>query len=1028
MTELVERERELAQLDALVDAAPPARAAWSLIEGPAGIGKSAAARRGAPPRAPTRGALVLAARGSELEREFPFGVVRQLFEAALADPDARARCAGAAAPARAGLRRAASGARPRRVLRRPARPLLARAQPRRASGPLLLAVDDLHWCDRPSLRFLAYLARRLEGSRSCVAADPAHAASPAPTPALLGEIAHDPADRLDPARPAERRRRARARARAARAPTPTTAFAAACHDATGGNPLLLRQLLTALEADGVRPDAAHAGLVREIGPRAVSRTVLLRLARLPPDAIAVARAVAVLGEGADLPAVAALAGLDEARVARRHRRARAGGDPAARAAARLRPPAGARRRLPRAAARRARAAARARRAVLRDAGAPAEQVAAQLLATPRRGERWVGRRCCATPARAAVARGAPDSAVAYLRRALDEPPPPSAAPALLLELGLAEALTDGPGGRRAPARGLRDARRPARAGARWRTLLGRALLFTGDAEEARRGRAPARAASCRTSWTTSAAAARGVELIVALLRRGDARRPRGARRPLRAAAAGRRPGAEAARGAGRRCGCAYAAAGRGVRRARPARAARAALLRAATTGCSSSRRSHARRSPTATRPTRSLDGGARRRAPPRLAVRRSRRCTCGTASRCSGAASSPRPRSSLRHRAGGVRRLGLRRPRRRVHARFLAARPARARATRRAPARRSSARRRRPAPRLRRRRFWRARGLELLLAEGRARRRVAAAERVRATATPVRTTRPRRPGARCAAGRSTGSAGATRRSRCCEEELAVARALRRAGRGRPRAARARRAARRRRARRLREAVEVLEGSPRAARARQGAGRPRRGAAPRRAGRPTRASRCGARSSWPTRAAPTALAEHVRAELHATGARPRTTPLGGVESLTASERRVAGLAAEGQTNRDIAQALFVTPEDRRGAPLERLPQARHPLAARAGRGARRGLKLWGGCLGVSPMARGGMAPCCAHDLTSGHNHPGAAPGGRRAGRAREGRPRRAAVQRVARNARRDRRDAGGRARERGRSSRLARASQ
>jgi DNA-binding NarL/FixJ family response regulator len=56
-----------------------------------------------------------------------------------------------------------------------------------------------------------------------------------------------------------------------------------------------------------------------------------------------------------------------------------------------------------------------------------------------------------------------------------------------------------------------------------------------------------------------------------------------------------------------------------------------------------------------------------------------------------------------------------------------------------------------------------------------------------------------------------------------------------------------------------------------------------------------------------------LAERVRAELYAAGARPRSTALSGVEALTASEKRVAGLAAEGQTNRDIAQTLFVTPK-------------------------------------------------------------------------------------------------------------------
>jgi DNA-binding CsgD family transcriptional regulator len=56
-----------------------------------------------------------------------------------------------------------------------------------------------------------------------------------------------------------------------------------------------------------------------------------------------------------------------------------------------------------------------------------------------------------------------------------------------------------------------------------------------------------------------------------------------------------------------------------------------------------------------------------------------------------------------------------------------------------------------------------------------------------------------------------------------------------------------------------------------------------------------------------------LVEHVRSELYAAGARPRTSALGGVDALTASERRVAGFAAEGQSNRDIAQALFVTPK-------------------------------------------------------------------------------------------------------------------
>ncbi len=54
-----------------------------------------------------------------------------------------------------------------------------------------------------------------------------------------------------------------------------------------------------------------------------------------------------------------------------------------------------------------------------------------------------------------------------------------------------------------------------------------------------------------------------------------------------------------------------------------------------------------------------------------------------------------------------------------------------------------------------------------------------------------------------------------------------------------------------------------------------------------------------------------LAEQAETELRATGARPRRVVLTGLESLTASERRIAELAGGGLTNREIAQTLFVT---------------------------------------------------------------------------------------------------------------------
>jgi DNA-binding CsgD family transcriptional regulator len=54
-----------------------------------------------------------------------------------------------------------------------------------------------------------------------------------------------------------------------------------------------------------------------------------------------------------------------------------------------------------------------------------------------------------------------------------------------------------------------------------------------------------------------------------------------------------------------------------------------------------------------------------------------------------------------------------------------------------------------------------------------------------------------------------------------------------------------------------------------------------------------------------------LASQAREELLATGARPRRLVFSGAEALTASERRVAALASQGRTNREIAQSLFVT---------------------------------------------------------------------------------------------------------------------
>jgi DNA-binding NarL/FixJ family response regulator len=109
---------------------------------------------------------------------------------------------------------------------------------------------------------------------------------------------------------------------------------------------------------------------------------------------------------------------------------------------------------------------------------------------------------------------------------------------------------------------------------------------------------------------------------------------------------------------------------------------------------------------------------------------------------------------------------------------------------------------------------------------------------------------------------------------------------------------------------LGEAVETLNGSP--AKLEHAKARTELGAALRRAGHRVQAREQLRRAVELARiCGATPLAERAEIELLATGARPRRIALSGVESLTPSEGRVAELAAQGPTNREIAQALFVT---------------------------------------------------------------------------------------------------------------------
>src|SRR5918994_2007609 len=160
---LLDRNDELEVLDGVLQDGLAGEAVLAVVEGPAGIGKSRLLAR-ARDQATAARYRVLQARGGALEREYSFGVVRQLFEPLLADGEQRDRwLAGAAAPAARVFAPPDDSAHTGDVSYGILHGLFRLTANIAADGPLLLAVDDLHWCDRASLRFVVYLAPRLDG-------------------------------------------------------------------------------------------------------------------------------------------------------------------------------------------------------------------------------------------------------------------------------------------------------------------------------------------------------------------------------------------------------------------------------------------------------------------------------------------------------------------------------------------------------------------------------------------------------------------------------------------------------------------------------------------------------------------------------------------------------------------------------------------------------------------------------------------------------------------------------------------------
>jgi DNA-binding CsgD family transcriptional regulator len=440
---LLERDGELSDFDAMVASALVGTGGVALLEGEPGIGKTVLLEKVCA-HAAAAGLVALTARGGELEREFAWGVVHQLFDQKLASmpPERRAAAfADSAALARPAFGLGSSVAEAGQASFSILHGLYWLTVNLTQQTPMLLAIDDLHWADRPSLRYVLHLAPRILELPILlvVTARPAWS-EPTTDNDLLARLGAEPACQSLQLTPLSRAACADL-VRTRLSEDAEDAFCLACYEMSRGNPFLIGALIDSLIATGAQPTSDGAAHVRRLTPSAVSRNVLVRLATLPPSARSLARAVAVLGARSEFRLVWRLARLEAdeaAEIAGVLVRAKIlqGGEvmefvhPLVRDAVYT----------DLSAVERSRWHQRAIDLLVAD-GAPAERLAPHLLASFPDGNQLT-----VALLREAAAQtrgnGAPEVAESCLRRALAEPPSNATRVEVLFELGQIEKMQD----------------------------------------------------------------------------------------------------------------------------------------------------------------------------------------------------------------------------------------------------------------------------------------------------------------------------------------------------------------------------------------------------------------------------------------------------------------------------------------------------------------------------------------------------------------------------------------------------------